>query len=215
MQSARDAVDVVLRDRGLRRVSVEQQAAARWASASASAEIEQTADDPPHHWQPGSVRLYTELIELAGSVRSTPPQVFARAHALLMRGMVSDDRLGRLRDAPDVAARMTGLAALLAARSEAPVMVLAAVAHAELATVAPFGAGDGVIARAVEHMVLIDAGVDPPAAVVPEAGHLAAGPGYRAALAGYASGSATGVRDWLLHCAAALARGAEESPVRH
>lgn len=215
MQSARDAVDVVLRDRGLRRVSAEQQATARWASASASAEIEQTADDPPNHWLPGSVRLYTELIELAGSIRSTPPQVFARAHALLMRGMVSDDRLGRLRDDPDVAARMTGLATLLTARSEAPVMVLAAVSHAELATVAPFGAGDGVIARAVEHMILVDAGVDPPAAVVPEAGHLAVGPGYRAALAGYASGSTTGVRDWLLHCAAALARGAEESPVRH
>lgn len=215
MQSARDAVDVVLRDRGLRRISTEQQAEARLAAARASAAIEQRADDPPDRWLPGSVRLYTELVELAAQVRGTPPQVFARAHALLLRGMVADDRLGRLRAEPDVADRMAGLSALLTARTEAPVIVLAAVAHAELATVAPFGDGDGIIARAVEHMILIDAGVDPPAAVVPEAGHLASGATYRTALAGYAAGTTTGVRDWLLHCAAAVTRGAEESPVRH
>ncbi len=228
VQSARDAVDAVLRDRGLRQTSTEQRAAARLASARATARLEDLTDpgadvdpdpeaDPDagqERWLPGSLRLYAELTELAGSIRTTPPQVFARAHALLARGVIPDAGLGRLRDDPGVAARISGLSALLTARSEAPVVVLAAVAHGELATVSPFGSGDGVLARAVEHLILIEAGVDPPAVLVPEAGHLAAGAGYRAALAGYANGSASGVRDWLLHCAAALTRGAEESPVR-
>lgn len=214
MQAARDAVDAVLRDRGLRRVSVEQQAAARIAGARSTAEIESGGTGDAERWLTGALRVYAELTELAGSVRSSPPQVFARAHTLLARGLVPDERLGRLQDSAAVTGRMAGLASLLTARSEAPVIVLAAVAHAELAIVSPFGTGDGVVARAVEHMILIDGGVDSPAVIVPEAGHLAAGDHYRSGLSRYAEGTTAGVRDWLLHCAAAVARGAEESPVR-
>ncbi|OYO03313.1 oxidoreductase [Enemella evansiae] len=201
--AARDATDAVLRDRGRRSVPAEDTARALLTGARASAAIE------GEQWEPGAVRLSTELIELAAAVRRSPGQVLARAHALLAKGMVPDDRLGRV-----VATEpMDGLLGLLTGTTRAPAVVQAAIAHAEIARLAPFGGGDGVIARAVEHMVLIDAGIDPRAALVPEVGHLAAGAGYQQALRGYASGGADGVRGWILHCASALTRGAEESPL--
>lgn len=208
MTAARDATDAVLRDRGRRAVSAEDTARALLAGARASAAIEGAASEGAD-WEPGAVRLSTELIELAAQVRRAPGQVLARAHALLAKGMLPDDRLGRVAAAEP----LDGLLGLLTGSTRAPALVQAAIAHAEIARLAPFGGGDGVIARAVEHMVLIDAGIDPRAALVPEVGHQAAGAGYRQALQGYASGSTDGVRGWLLHCAAALTRGAEESPL--
>lgn len=161
-----------------------------------------------------TVRLYTELVDLARLVRAAPGQVIARTHAVLARGVVTDDDLGRLRPDADVAERMHALNRQLAGRSPASAIVVAAIAHAELITVAPFTAGNGVVARAVEHMVLIEADIDGPAVTVPEAAHQAAGSRYRQALSGYRSGTAGGVRDWLLHVAAAVARGAELSPLK-
>jgi hypothetical protein len=71
-----------------------------------------------------------------------------------------------------------------------------------------------VVARAVEHMVLVDAGVDPRAIIPVEAGHAESPAAYRSALAGYASGSVRGVRGWLLHAASALSRAAELSGLK-
>jgi hypothetical protein len=134
---------------------------------------------------------------------------------LLAHGQVPDDELGRIRVRNGLSDRMVGLAALLTRPTAASAIVVAAVAHAELATVAPFGSGDTVVARAAEHMVLIASGVDPRAVLVPEAGHLALRDAYASALAGYRSGSVTGVKNWLLHCARALTHGAEVSPLAH
>ena len=164
--SALAAVDVVLRDRGHRRVSHDESARALLAAASASAEL--TGD--VERWLPGTVRLYAELTDLAALVRVAPGQVLARAHVLLARGVVADDLLGRLRGDPAVADRMADLASVLTMRTEASGVVLGAVAHAEIAVVSPFGSGDGVVARAVEHMVLISAGVDPYGVISCEAG---------------------------------------------
>src|SRR3712207_4236492 len=83
--------------------------------------------------------------------------------------------------------------------------------HAEILTVHPFGSGDDLVARAVEHAVLVAAGVDPQGLVPVEAAHAAAPALYRAALEGYRSGSVAGVRGWLLYCAGTLGRGAELS----
>lgn len=209
--AARDAVDAVLRDRGMRQVSAETSATALLAGAKASAALETAADDVD--WLPNAVRLQTELIELSAMIRSAPGQALARAHAVLMRGLVPDEELGRVRDQPEIAERLVGLNQLLAGETSASAVVAAAIAHAEILAVAPFGMGDGIIARAVEHMILIQGGVDPRAAVVPEAGHLAAGPAYRQALVGYQSGSTAGVRGWIIHCSQALAYGAEKSPL--
>ncbi len=207
--SARDAVDAVLRDRGMRTVSAEQSATALLAGARASASL----TDDPDRWLAGSVRLSTELITLSGLIRVAPNQALARAHALLAHGQVPDAELGRVRSVDGISDRVLGLTELLTGTTAAPALVVGAVVHAELATVAPFGTADGLVARAVEHMVLIASGVDPRAVLVPEAGHLALRESYDNALAGYRAGSVSGVRDWLLHCARAVAYGAEVSPV--
>ncbi|MBA8793997.1 hypothetical protein FHX74_001602 [Friedmanniella endophytica] len=238
VQAARDAVDAVLRDRGLRRFDDETRARARWASAVASADLEELsapgpggevgadeaadgradgradeqADERREQRRAAVLRLYAELPELAGAVRHRPPQVLARAHALLGRGSLDDDALGRLRAGVD-RLRFDGLTTLLTSTTVAPVPVLAAVAHAEVATLRPFGTGDGVLARALERMVLVDGGVDPPSMIVTEAGHLRAGADYARLLAGYATGRADAVRAWVLHCVAAIVHGAEVSPV--
>lgn len=108
---------------------------------------------------------------------------------------------------------MAGVTELLTRNTEAPALVLAAVVHAEIATVAPFGSADGLLARAVERMVLISSGFDPRGVIVTEVGHLRRREDYGRLLAAYESGSVGGVRDWILHVAQAAADGAEASPL--
>ena len=206
--AARDAVDAVLRDRGMRVIPAEQSAGALLAGARASAAL----SPDPERWFAGAVRLSTELISLSGLIRVAPGQAIARAHALVARGVVPDEELGRVRADAEVSERLVGLHQLLTEPTSASAVVLAAVAHAELATIAPFGSADGIVARAVEHLVLVAGGVDPRAVIVCEAGHLALRPSYESGLTGYRSGTVAGVRDWLLHCTQALTHGAEVSP---
>lgn len=208
--AARDSVDAVLRDRGLRLITPEQSATGLLASAKASAQM----TDDPDRWTPGSVRLSTELIALSPLIRVAPGQALARAHALLAYGLLDSDALGRVREDAAVSERMTGLNHLLTTPTTASAIVLAAVAHAEIAVVEPFGSGDALLARAVEHLVLIDAGIDPRAVIVVEAGHLASGEVYGQRLQGYREGGVSGVKNWLLHCTQALAYGVEVSPLR-
>lgn len=209
--AGRDAVDAVLRDRGRRIVRPEQAAAALLSAARATARAEDPTD--PHRWLPGAVRMHTEFVTLAPLVRVAPGQVIARAHALLGGGLLPDDELGRVRAEDGRAERLAGLARILVSPTTAPAIVVGAIAHAELATTAPFTAGNGIIARAVEHLVLIASGIDPSAVTVPEAAHLEAGARYRQALEDYRAGTAAGVRSWVLYVAAAVARGAELSPL--
>lgn len=202
--AARDAVDAVLRDRGLSRIAASRAAAARAAAAQASAEL--TADPP--RWLPGALRVARELPRLSATLRVAPGQVLARLHTLAAYGLVPGPDLGRPRTDPEVAARMAGLTGLLIAPVSAPAVVLGAVAHAEMIAVAPFGVADDLVARALERLVLISTGLDPAGVIVVEAGHAASPANYRAALAGYRSGTPDGVRGWLIHCAEAVALGA-------
>lgn len=210
LAAARDAVDMVLTDRGLRTVTAEQVATALLAGARASARL----TDDAERWIAGAVRLSTELPALAGLLRVAPGQALARAHTLAAYGEVPADELGRLRSGGDVATRMAGLAELLTTSTEAPALLLAAIAHAEVAVVAPFGSADDLVARAVERMVLISTGVDPRGVIVTEVGHLRRRDRYGPLLEGYASGTAAGVRGWVLQVAQAAVDGAEASPVR-
>jgi len=207
--AALDSVDAVLRDRGLRAVPVTRAAASLLTGARGNAFLTEDGD----RWLPGAVRLSTELTGLAAVVRVAPAQALARAHALVARGLVPDEALGRLGDPEAARERMAGVTALLTARTSVSAVVLAAVVHAEIATAHPFGSGDGLVARGAEHMVLVSAGVDPQALIPVEAGHAHSPAAYRSALQGYQSGSLRGVQGWLLHCAAALSRGAELSGV--
>jgi hypothetical protein len=207
--AATAAVDVVLRDLWLRRVDDPLRARALLAGADASASL----TEDPDRWQTGARRLATELTALAGMIRVAPGQALARAHALVARGVVPDDRLGRVEDDPVIARRMSELCELLAQPTVAPAVVLAAVVHAEIATLGAFGAASGLVARGAEHLVLVASGLDPYGVIVVEAGHAADPAGYRAGLAGYADGGVRGVSGWIIHCATAVGRGAELSPI--
>jgi hypothetical protein len=209
--SASDAVDAVLRDRGLRRITEEQLSQALLAGALANAALTRN----PEQWQIGAVRLSAELASLAMLIRVAPAQAFARAHALVARGVVPDQELGKISSEPGVAARMNSLGDLLTRDTSAPAIVVGAVTHAEIAVLAPFAEASGLIARAAEHLVLIAAGLDPYGVIVVEAGHAENAASYSAGLDGYADGSVRGVTSWLLRCAAAVALGAELSPIGH
>ena len=89
----------------------------------------------------------------------------------------------------------------------------AAVAHAELRAIAPFGAHDALVARAVERLVLVVKGVDPTSLTVPEAGHAAMAQRYESTVQRYAEGGAGAAHTWLLYAAEAYAAGAEASPL--
>jgi hypothetical protein len=153
-----------------------------------------------------------------------PPfaQVVARLHTAAGAGWLPDADLGRLRgDRPPqdlrglgpalagdaLAARLTLLGRTIET-SAAPALLVAAVAHAELLTLRPFVAGNGVVARAVFRLLLVGRGLDPTGAVVPEAGWAAAPNPYLAAAAGFATGTPEGVGGWVIACAQGVRDGA-------
>jgi hypothetical protein len=212
--AATDAVDAVLGDRGLRKVTEEQLSRALLAGAQANAAL----SDNPARWQVGALRLSAELTPLAALINVAPAQALARAHTLVARGVVPDNELGKIGSQqetadPEMALRMNSLVELLTRHTSAPAIVVGGVVHAEIAVVAPFGDASGLIARAAEHLVLIAAGFDPYGVIVVEAGHAENAARYSVALEAYAEGSVAGVKAWLLRCAAAVARGAELSPI--
>ena len=218
--ATRDGIDVMLRDRGLRRTSPETTAESLLRGAHASAVLEGSTSSLAEVRTSGgdavardAVRLSTELLGLVPVLQRTPLQALARIHALAAAGSVPSEELGRPRS-PEAAGRLRGLADVLTAQTAAPALVVAAVVHADLATVAPFASHNGIVARAAERLVLVARGVDEKSLVVPEAGHLALRAEYESNLRGYASGSQAGVHAWLLYAAEAFAAGAEASPLR-
>jgi hypothetical protein len=138
-----------------------------------------------------------------------PLQATARLHVLAAAGAIPAEQLGRPATATDIS-RLTALARLVTESRATPGILLSAVVHAELATLAPFGGLDGLVARAAARLTMITRGVDPKAVSVPEVGHLERADDYRAALAGYSTGAESGVGHWLRHCATAVQLGAQE-----
>ena len=92
---------------------------------------------------------------------------------------------------PPAAARLESLFTLLSAPTKAPALVLAAVVHAELAVLRPFGTADGVVARAAERLTLVEYGLDPKSLVAVEVGHL--DQPYAEGLRAYLTGTPEGV----------------------
>lgn len=237
-RAARDAVDVLLRDRGQRKVGPEvtSESLLRGAYASAALagssvtldEVRQGSDDPVAS---GAVRMTTELMALAPHADVNPLQVWARLHQLAAADLAGHlDELGHLRadhePLPDdieglgpapsagvVWERLSGLARALIRPSRAPGIVVGAVVHAELAVLRPFPHANGLVARAAERVVLVARGIDRVGATVPEAGHLELRASYADALRQYADGGVTGVRDWLLRSCEVISLGAERSPL--
>lgn len=218
--AARDGIDVVLRDRGLRRTSPETTAesllrgahasAALEGSASSLAELREGAGDETAQ---AALRVSTELLSLAPALGRSPVQALARIHALAGAGALPADRLGRPRS-EEAAQHLRGVSDLLLGSADLPAMLVAAVVHAELITFAPFPSHNGIVARATERLVLVGRGVDEKSLTVPEAGHLALRAAYESNLRGYADGGESGVHSWVLYAAEAFAAGAEASPLR-
>ncbi|WP_433014338.1 cell filamentation protein Fic [Kribbella sp. CA-294648] len=238
-RAARDAVDVLLRDRGLRKVSADTTAEALLRGAHASAvlagssatleEVRRGAGDP---LTAGAVRMTGELMGLAPRLDTAPVQVWTRLHQLAAVDLGSEDQLGHLRtsreplpddipglpDAPpadEMWERLSGLAQALTRPTKAPGLVVAAIVHAEIAVLRPFPVANGLVARAAERAVLIARGIDPVAVTVPEVGHLELAGSYPQGLRDYAGGGLVGVRDWLLRSCEVLALAAERSPLNN
>ena len=124
---------------------------------------------------------------------------------------MADDplHLGPLPPAEAAAERLAALARVLTMPTEAPALVVAAIAHAEIAAVRPFAWGSGLLARASVRLVLAGRGVDPSLFSIPEHGMLELGrPAYVAALRDYASGTPAGVTSFIVWQATAVALGA-------
>ena len=217
--SARDGIDVMLRDRGLRRTSPETTAESLLRGAHASAVLEGSTSTLPEvrdgagdEVALAAVRVSTELLSLAPALGRSPLQALARIHTLAAGSVLPHEQLGRPRN-DEAAERLRVLSALLLAPTSAPALLVAAVVHADLMTSAPFASHNGLVARAAERLVLIARGVDEKSLVVPEAGHLALRAAYESNLRGYGTGGQAGVHAWLLYGAEAFAAGAEASPL--
>jgi hypothetical protein len=217
--AARDGIDALLRDRGLRRTSPEQTAESLLRGAQASAVLEGStssldevrAGDGDDAAQ-AAVRVGTSVLSLVPVLATSPLQAFARLHAHAGKGVVDDDALGRP-VSEEAADRLAALASTLLSTS-VPALLVGALVHAELATVAPFASHNGIVARAAERLVIVARGVDPASVVVPEAGHLALRAAYESNLRGYRDGGRAGMHAWLLYAAQAVTAGVEASPLR-
>lgn len=238
VDDARAAVDALLWDRavGQRKAAVRAESALRaaWASAwfegaeSGLAELRSGAaldDSPVGRVLANCAALHAELPDLVGVVGTSPAQALARMHALAAHGFVPDSELGRPRasgqvddalrigavpDATEVAGRMAALGQLLVA-SRAPGVLVAAVAHAEVASLRPFGWGSGLVARALIPLVLAQRGVDPELLGAPLVAMRATGrPACVRAVRGYAQGTPEGVARMLRLVAGSIELGARE-----
>jgi len=234
--AARAAVDALLWDRavGTRRAEVAAESALRGAWANAWFEGAETGlaqlrtgaaldASPVGRLLGNTTALHAELPVLVDVVGMAPAQALARMHALVAHGFVPDDELGRPRasgeaddalrlGAPpgpgEVAERMAGLGRLLVA-SAVPGVLVASIAHAEVAVVRPFGWGSGLVARALLRLVLAQRGVDPEMLAAPEVGLRSLGrPAYVRAMRAYRTGSADGVSALVDHLTRGIAAGA-------
>ena len=101
--AARDGIDALLRDRGLRKTSPAQTADSLLRGAHASALLEGSessweevqAGDGDEIAQ-AALRVSTGVLGLVPTLSTTPLQALARLHALAGAGVVGDDSLGRL-----------------------------------------------------------------------------------------------------------------------
>lgn len=209
----RDGIDVLLRDRGLRRTTPEQTAESLLRGAHASAvldgstsSLEQVRAGEGDAVAQASLRVSTELLAQVPVLGRSPVQALARLHALT--GAADPGAPA----SAEAAARLQQLGRTLL-ETRLPALLVAALVHAEVVAAAPFSTHHGLVARAAERLVLVQRGVDPASLLVPEAGHLALRSAYESNLRGYATGGRAGLHAWLLYAAEAYTAAVEASPL--
>jgi len=188
-------------------------------------------DEPDPVWRTlrAAVQVTAATEHVGVAALAAPLQVLTRLHLAAGSPLLPAEQVGRPRQggeqsrewvelgpapAPqEVEQRLAGVMDLVRAlpSGRSPTLLVAAVVHAEIVSLRPFVAGNGLVARAMERVVLRAGGLDTTGALVPEAGHAhTVGADYRGALTAYVSGGPEGVRLWLLHCAQAVVDGADE-----
>ena len=152
----------------------------------------------------------------------TPLQTWARLHSFVedgeLRGrprtnneVVDPLHLGSPLPHELIESRMNNLVELITT-SSAPAVLVAAIAHAELATIAPFNKGSQLIARATTRIILQSRNVDQLKLVMPEYGFYKLGRNsYAKALIAYQAGSIEGVSKWVELHSQALVIGSTSS----
>ena len=226
VDGVRAAVDGLLREPALRRDRGRVRAAARveaaWASSvlegatisleDFKASFDSWSGENPREFEDfqlcaASMRANADMRQLSQTWRSAPLQALAKLHSVVAADAPSHER-GRPRADRVVAARLNALAEQVDTTAASGVVVYGLV-QGELLDLRPFGWGDGLIARAASRLVLVARGVDPDALTAPERGLLNLGRDeYESKLAGYATGTPTGVADWLIFNAEAIRQGA-------
>jgi len=189
--------------------------AARASSVLDGGSLTIRAEDDTDPVLAGALRV-AEALEggataLVGVWQRAPLQAIARLHALAAADLTEDDRLGRPRPDADVGRRLELLRDVITGGTRVPAPVLAAVAHGELLTLAPFGVADGVVARAVSRLITITSGLDPHGLGVPEVYWMRQSGDYRAAARGFQSGTPDGLTAWILTSCTAFHAGAREA----
>ena len=229
--AAREEIDALLWRRDVRGAAAEVASASiqRGARASAAmdgADLALVDDSPMGRVLDAALRLTAAVPTQVEVFSRAPLQALAHLHALTAHGFVTADDLGRPRSddrvddplnlgavvpAASAADRLALLAQTLTAETQAPAIVVSAIAHAELAVVRPFGWGSGLLARAATRLVLAGRGVDPSLFGIPEHGMLEQGrASYVRALRGYASGTREGVCEFIVWHATAVGVGARD-----
>ena len=227
VEDVRSAVAALRRHPANRTVRPRTAAAASVRAARASAAL----DGAPLSLDPdtesvtdpvlaGALRVAAGIGPMATVWPRAPLQVLARLHTLAAAGLVPTAELGRPRSAdpsgvdplgadPGLAARLAGLAHLVtSAPWSAPVQV--AVVHGELLSIEPFGAANGVVARAAARLTLMSSGLDPAGLGIPEVAHLRAASRYRTLAAAFAAGDRDGTAGWIFEVCRCLVDGARE-----
>lgn len=185
--------------------------------------------DPDPVWRAttAAIQVTAATETISSGALTAPAQVLARLHSAAAGPLMPSMYAGRPRKpgqdcaewtelgpacpAEQLPGRLAGISELVSAARAGvgPAIVVTALMHAEVVTVRPFLAGNALVARALERLVLHRTGVDPLGVAVIEAGHAAGvGADYRGAMGAYAEGGSTGVRLWLVHCAEAVVEAA-------
>lgn len=227
--AARQEIDALLWRRDVRGSAEEVASASiqrggRDSAALDGADVALVEDSPMGRVLDAALRVTAAVPTQVDVFASAPLQAWAHLHALVATGFVPDEELGRPRggdsaDDPlnlgslpsprEAADRLALLARMLTTPTQAPALVVAAVAHAEVAVLRPFSWGSGLLARATTRLVLASRGVDPSLFSIPENGMVELGrPSYVKALKGYSTGTRDGVREFLVWHSTAVAAGA-------
>jgi len=217
VEQARAAVTALRRHPANRKGWPRTAAAASIRAARASAALDgaplaldlesETVTDPT---LAGALRVAAALGSLITVWPRAPLQALARLHTLAAADLVPASQLGRPRSTgPAVGMGLARLADLITtAPWPAPVQV--ALVHGELLTMAPFGDGDGVVARAAARLTMMSTGLDPAGLGVPEVAHLRSESRYRDLANGFSIGAENAVVGWIVEVCRCLTVGARE-----